>query len=171
MDKINIQYFDSIYGELILGSYDEKLCLCDWRYRKKRDAIDSRIKEGLNAEYIEKDCPLIREAVKQLNEYFSHARQRFNIPLLTVGTSFQKEVWNNLLKIPFGQTTSYLKLAEAMGKKKAVRAIANANGANALSVFIPCHRVIGSNGQLVGYAGGTKVKADLLGIEFNLFNS
>lgn len=171
MNQINIKYFASHYGELILGSYQGKLCLCDWRYRKKRDAVDSRIKQGLNAEYIEKDDLVLDEAQSQLNEYFSHNRKIFEIPLLTVGTTFQKTVWRYLLKIPFGQTSSYLKLAENMGNAKAVRAVASANGANALSIFIPCHRIIGSNGQLVGYAGGTKVKADLLGLEFDLFNS
>lgn len=170
MELIKIKYFDSLYGELILGSYNEKLCLCDWRYRKKRDSIDSRIKEGLKAEYTEKDDIVLKYARRQLNEYFNHNRKIFDIPLLTVGTLFQKSVWNSLLKIPFGKTASYLELAEEVGNRKAVRAVASANGANALSMFIPCHRIIGSDGSLVGYAGGTKVKANLLSLEFDLFN-
>lgn len=87
-----------------------------------------------------------------------------------VGTPFQKSVWKRLLKIPFGQTASYLELARAIGNTKAVRAVASANGANAHSIIVPCHRIIGSNGKLVGYAGGTETKAKLLGLEFDLFN-
>jgi methylated-DNA-[protein]-cysteine S-methyltransferase len=167
---INIQYFESTYGELILGSHDGKLCLCDWRYRKKRDAVDRRIKAGLNAEYLEQDDSILSAARRQLNEYFGHQRKIFDIPLLTVGTPFQKRVWDSLSKIPFGATASYLQLAEDIGDRNAVRAVASANGANALSIFVPCHRIIGSNGQLVGYAGGTRVKADLLRLEFDLFS-
>ena len=167
---INIYYFDSQYGELILGSYDGKLCLCDWRYRKKRDAIDSRIKQGLKSEYAEKDDSVLKKARRQLNEYFNHNRKVFDIPLLPVGTLFQKCVWNSLLKIPFGETASYLELAEESANRLAVRAVASANGANALSLFIPCHRVIGSNGDLTGYAAGTRVKEKLLSLEYDLFN-
>ena len=170
MEKINIYYFKSLYGELILGSYGEKLCLCDWRYRKQRESIDSRIKQGLGCEYTDNDDIVLKVARRQLTEYFNHNRKVFDIPLLTVGTPFQKRVWNSLLNIPFGETASYLELAEEVADKKAVRAIAGANGANALSIFIPCHRIIGSNGNLAGYAGGTKVKAKLLCLERDLFN-
>ncbi len=160
MDQVNINYFDSLYGELILGSYKKRLCLCDWRYRKKREAVDSRIQRGLNAKYVERDDAVLDEAQKQLDEYFGYNRQVFSVPLLTVGTVFQKRVWDELLNVPFGETSSYLNLAGSIGNIKAVRAVASANGANALSIFIPCHRIIGSNGQLAGYAGGTKVKAE-----------
>ena len=170
MAPINIHYFKSPYGQLILGSYHEQLCLCDWRYRKKRDAIDSRIKTGLKAAYFETDDKVLMETRRQLDEYFSHNRKVFDIPLLPIGTPFQKRVWNHLLKIPFGETSSYLELAESMDNKNAVRAVASANGANAISIMIPCHRIIGSSGNLVGYAGGLKAKADLLGLEFDLFN-
>ena len=169
-NPINIQYLDSHYGELVLGSYEEKLCLCDWRYRTKRASIDSRLEDGLNAEYLEKNDSVLKEAMKQLDEYFNYKRKSFDIPLLMVGTSFQKNVWNSLLKIPFGKTASYLQLAKTIGNRNAVRAVASANGANALAIFIPCHRIIGSNGKLVGYAGGLKVKANLLSLEFDLFN-
>jgi methylated-DNA-[protein]-cysteine S-methyltransferase len=167
---ININYYDSLYGELILGSHDNKLCLCDWRYRKKRDAIDSRIKQGLKAEYVEKDDGVLKYARRQLNEYFNHDRKVFDIPLLPIGTLFQQCVWASLLKIPFGETASYLELAQETGNRKAVRAVASANGANALSIFIPCHRIIGSSGDLVGYAGGIKVKEKLLCLEHDMFN-
>lgn len=168
MHQVNIQYFDSPYGELILGSYGQTLCLCNWRYKKKRAYVDARIKKGLKVEFVEQDDEVIRETRKQLTEYFNYKRKEFNIPLLMVGTPFQKTVWRSLLKIPFGTTSSYLKLAENIKHKSAVRAVANANGANAISIIIPCHRIIGSNGKLVGYGGGLEAKAELLSLESGL---
>lgn len=144
--------------------------MCDWRYRKNRDAVDARIQQGLKAEYLEHEDVVLEKTQQQLNEYFNHERKVFEIPLLMVGTPFQKSVWKRLLKIPFGQAASYLELARAIGNTKAVRAVASANGANAHSIIVPCHRIIGSNGKLVGYAGGTEAKAKLLGLEFDLFN-
>jgi len=168
MNKINIQYFKTPVGEIILGSYDEKLCLADWRYRKMRESIDSRLQKGLNAEYVEEDTEVLKEARKQFTEYFDHKRQSFDIPLLMVGTDFQRSVWDGLMQIPFGMTASYLELAKNIGNEKAVRAVASANGANAISILIPCHRIIGSNGDLVGYAGGLPAKKKLLELESNL---
>ena len=168
-NKINILYFNTPVGEFILGSYDEKLCLADWRYRKMRESIDSRLQKGLNAEYIEEDTEVLKEARKQFNEYFDHKRKIFDLPLLLVGTDFQKSVWQGLLQIPFGSTASYRDLAQNLGNEKAVRAVANANGANAISIVIPCHRILGSNGDLTGYAGGLSTKKKLLELEQNLF--
>lgn len=168
-NKINILYFNTPVGEFILGSYDEKLCLADWRYRKMRESIDSRLQKGLNAEYIEEDTEVLKEARKQFNEYFDHKRKVFDLPLLLVGTDFQKSVWQGLLQIPFGSTASYRDLAQNLGNEKAVRAVANANGANAISIVIPCHRILGSNGDLTGYAGGLSTKKKLLELEQNLF--
>lgn len=169
MNHICIQYYKTPFGELVLGSYSEQLCLCDWRYRKMRTTIDNRITQGLDASFVQRDSVVLRETKKQLNEYFSHSRRLFSIPLLLVGTEFQKSVWNKLLQLPFGQTTNYLQLAERLGNKNAVRAVASANGANAISIIVPCHRVIGRNGQLVGYAGGLTAKRKLLALEQDLF--
>ena len=169
MSRIHIQYFESPFGELMMGSYEGQLCLCDWRYRRRRDAVDARLRRWLGAEYVERDDDILGVARRQLSEYLERERRAFEIPLLLVGTPFQKRVWRQLLKTSFGETTSYLALAKAIGDPKAVRAVAGANGANAISIIVPCHRVIGSNGQLVGYAGGVKTKADLLGLEFDLF--
>ena len=165
MDKISINYFKTPLGELILGSYQDKLCLCDWRYRKMRAEIDTRIQKGLNLAYSEEDTVVTDEAKKQLNEYFNGERKSFEIPLLTVGTDFQKNVWVELLKIPFGKTETYLGLSLKLGNEKAIRAVAAANGANAISIFIPCHRIIGSDGKLIGYAGGLDAKKKLLKLE------
>ena len=168
MDKINISYFKTPYGELVLGDFRNELCLCDWRYRKMRPEIDKRIKDGLNAEFSEELTPLIELLKLQLNEYFEGKRKAFELPLLMVGSDFQKSVWNELLKIPFGKTVSYLKLSQQLGNEKAIRAVASANGANAISILVPCHRIIGSDGSLTGYAGGLTTKKKLLQLEGSL---
>lgn len=102
---------------------------------------------------------------RQLDEYFAGRRQVFELPLAPQGTAFQQSVWKALQKIPYGQTSYYSRLAEQLGKPKAVRAVGTANGANPISVIIPCHRVIGRDGSLTGYAGGLHRKAQLLTLE------
>jgi len=170
MNTISIQYYKSPIGELLLGSFEDKLCLADMKYRKMRTTIDSRIQKGLKAKYIEESSEVIDKTIKQMQEYFAGERKEFDIPLLMVGTDFQKSVWEGLMQIPYGTTASYLELAQNIGNEKAVRAVASANGANAIAILIPCHRIIGSNGDLVGYAGGLPAKKKLLELESNLFN-
>lgn len=162
---IHIQYFDSPYGELVLGAHDGKLCLCDWRYRKKRAAIDARIQTALQVPFLEQDDALLQQTRSQLKEYFQGQRKQFDIELLMLGSDFQQRVWKALLTIPFGQSTSYLQLAQTIGQANAVRAVASANGANAISILIPCHRVIGGDGRLISYAGGLRAKEQLLRLE------
>jgi len=169
MNQVNIKYHKTKYGELIIASFDNKLCMLDWRYRKMRDSIDKRILRGLNATFLEKDTPVIEETIKQLDEYFNLQRKEFNLPLLMVGTTFQKNVWNALINVPYSTTSTYLQLSKDINNEKAVRAVANANGANAMSIIIPCHRIIGTNGELTGYAGGLPTKKRLLDLEQNLF--
>lgn len=170
MKNIHIQYYKAPCGELILGTFDDKLCLCDWRYRKGAAAIKHRLTKHLGGVFEEDSTEMHRETIRQIEQYFSLQRKRFDLPTLTVGTTFQKRVWQELQKIPYGKTMSYLELAERIGNKNSVRAVASANGANALSIVIPCHRVIGSNGRLVGYAGGLSAKKSLLKLENNLFS-
>ncbi len=167
MNTINIEYYKTKFTEFILGSFDNKLCLLDYRYRKMRKPVDDRIKKVLNAEYAEKSDDVIKETKQQLDEYFLCERKEFDIPLLTIGTDFQKSVWNALMKVPYGYTSTYLELAKEIDNPKAVRAVANANGANAIGIIIPCHRIIGTNGKLTGYAGGLPVKKRLLKLEEN----
>ena len=167
--KIHIQYYKINSTEFILGSFDGKLCMLDYRYRKMRPSVDSRLKRLLKAEYIEKDDDILQRTKKELTEYFRGERNEFNIPLLMAGSEFQKSVWNALVKIPYGKTASYLELSRNIGDEKAVRAVANANGANAIAIIIPCHRIIGSNGSLTGYGGGLPLKKKLLNLENNLF--
>ena len=104
----------------------------------------------------------LQEAILQLNQYFNGSRKEFDLELNPEGTDFQKKVWNELNKIPFGKTVSYLDIAKRLGDENAVRAVAAANGKNPLWIIIPCHRVIGSNGSLTGYAGGIWRKKWLL---------
>lgn len=164
-EEINIQYWQSPAGAFILGSYGEKLCLADWQYRKQREKVDRRLQKTLKAEYRESSSNVIEETIAELEEYFVKKRKVFDIPLLLPGTDFQRSVWNGLMKIPYGSTVSYLDLAKSIGNEKAVRAVASANGANAISILIPCHRVIGSDGTLTGYAGSLDVKKKLLALE------
>ncbi len=165
MNQINIQYFKTPYGELILGSYDDKLCMADWLNRAGRNSIDKRLQNAFKVDFIEEDTGILGETRKQLGEYFNSQRKSFDIPLLMVGTEFQKHIWKVLMQIPFGSTISYREVAQQINNEKAVRAVANAIGANALSILLPCHRVIGSNGKLTGYAGGLSAKKQLLELE------
>lgn len=109
--------------------------------------------------------PLMIQCVEQFIQYFQGERKSFELPIHQPGTKFQQGVWNELAVIPFGKTISYLELARKTGDTKAVRAVANANGKNNVAIIIPCHRVIGSNGELVGYAGGLWRKKWLLELE------
>ena len=171
MKQINIQYYKTKYAEFILGSFENKLCLLDFKYRKMRTTVDNRLKKGLNAEFVEQDNEILKETRKQLDEYFNMTRKEFEIPIITVGTDFQKSVWEGLLNIPYGTTSTYLQLAKNIGNEKAVRAVANANGANSIAIIIPCHRIIGTNGELTGFGGGLPLKKRLLDLEQNLFTS
>jgi methylated-DNA-[protein]-cysteine S-methyltransferase len=105
---------------------------------------------------------------KQLDEYFNEGRKEFSLPLDVEGTDFQKKVWNELLKIPYGKSISYIQLARRLGDEKLIRAVGTANGKNPVSIIVPCHRVIGSNGGLVGYGGGLYKKRWLLEFEGTL---
>lgn len=106
--------------------------------------------------------PILREACRQLGEYFAGQRRAFDLPLRLAGTPFQEAVWRELQRIPFGTTLSYAELAERIGNAKAVRAVGSANGKNPLPIFIPCHRVIATGGGLGGYGGGLEMKSWLL---------
>ncbi|WP_375748172.1 methylated-DNA--[protein]-cysteine S-methyltransferase [Vibrio sp. HN007] len=169
MNQIHVQYYKSPVGELLVGVHEDKLCLCDWRYRKMRHAIDKRICDRLKAEYVESETDVGHQTITQLEEYFHSKRRNFNLPLLLVGTEFQKQVWKQLVEVEFGDTATYMELAVGIGNKDAVRAVANANGANAISIIVPCHRIIGSDGKLVGYAGGLEAKRKLLMLEQDMF--
>lgn len=169
MPIIKVKFLNTKYGELILGVFEGTVCLCDWRYRSMRAQIDTRIQDGLNAVYREDSNPLLDNLENQLSEYFQGERKSFDLPLTTVGTDFQKEVWTELRKIKYGSTETYGGLAQRVGRPMAVRAAGTANGANAISIVIPCHRIVGSAGTLGGYAGGLTAKRRLLELESQPF--
>ena len=122
-------------------------------------------KELASLDAVEEDHPLLLEAVKQLEEYFSGARMQFDLPLAPEGTKFQKAVWNALLQIPYGQISTYGKIAAQVGSPKAARAVGGACHNNPIAILIPCHRAIGANGSLTGFGGGLPLKHWLLELE------
>lgn len=164
-NNIHISYYKTKIGELILGSFDGKICILDFRYRRMRTTVNNRIKKHLNANFIEHEDEVILETKKQIDEYLQGQRKEFNIPILLLGTEFQKQVWNEVLNVAYGETASYLDIAKRINNPKAIRATASANGANAIALIIPCHRIIETNGELGGYGGGLPVKKRLLNLE------
>ena len=127
--------------------------------------MNKKSKELMEMRKISPENSLVIDVFKQLKEYFKRERKEFNLKLEIIGTEFQKRVWRELLNIPYGKTLTYNQLAINLGDKKVIRAAAAANGANPLPIVIPCHRVIGSDGNLVGYGGGLEVKQKLLELE------
>lgn len=127
-----------------------------------RKQINKRISTALDAQFVEGEGELIQKCIDQIKDYSHKKIQTFDLPLLMLGTEFQKSIWNLLLDIPYGTTKTYMQLAKALGNTAAIRAVGTANGANAISIIVPCHRIVGSDGNLVGYAGGLSVKKKLL---------
>ncbi len=162
---VNIQYYSSPCGEIVLASAGDRLCLCDWNGMPCAERNKRRIQRLLNADFREEPSAVLLRMRKQLDEYFNGTRKSFDIPLLPVGTEFQKRVWQALLEIPFGQTRTYKDIALRVDNLKGVRAVAQAIGANGISILIPCHRVVGSNHSLTGFAGGLNAKRILLDTE------
>lgn len=122
-------------------------------------------------DFINCETPLIKEASKQLGEYFNKKLKKFDLPLILHGTDFQKKVWKALQNIPYGETRSYKELAVMTGNPKASRAVGNANNRNPIAIIIPCHRVIGHDGSLRGYASGTEIKQKLIALESSDYKS
>lgn len=145
-------------GNLKLVANAKALVAILWEHeRPNRVRLDS-----LN---LDEQHPILLETERQLSEYFSGRRTRFELPLEPRGSEFQKAVWRALTKIPFGETRSYLDLATSTGSPKAWRAVGAANGKNPLSIVVPCHRIVGTDGRLTGFAGGLQTKATLLALE------
>lgn len=145
-------------GKLRLVASDRGLAAILWENDDPK-----RVRLGPLAE--SKEHPVLLETERQLNEYFAGSRDKFTVKFDCPGTDFQKRVWQALATIPFGETRSYGQIARQIGRPKAVRAVGAANGKNPISIIVPCHRVIGANGKLTGFAGGLKTKATLLRLE------
>ena len=165
MNSIHIQYYNSPCGEMVLASMGDELCLCDWNEMPCAERNKHRLVKYMNAVFRVETSYVLEQTKKQLDEYFSGTRKAFDIPLHPVGTEFQQQVWNALLEIPYGETRSYKDIALSIANPKGIRAVAQAIGANGISILIPCHRVIGSNHSLTGFAGGIEAKRILLEIE------
>lgn len=163
--------YDSPCGQLTLGAIGDNLCMCDWNVGTRRQTIDARLCKEFGTAIKAGDNEVLREAKRQLDEYFSCRRQSFDMPLLFAGGDFRHDVWLKLQSIPYGETISYQDFANLLGRLSATRAVASAIGANPLSIFIPCHRVIGKNGSLTGYAGGLSAKRYLIELEKGGFRS
>lgn len=157
--------YESPCGLLTLGSYGDKLCLCDWQSGAVREKSLRRISKTLNASFAEGKSEIIDKATAMLDEYFAGNRKTFDIPLAFTGTQFQNDVWTQLLDIPYGSTATYGDMARLVNRPTAARAVANAIGSNPISIFVPCHRIIGSDGSLTGYEGGLEAKQFLLNLE------
>lgn len=149
---------DSPIGKLKLVASDKGLVAILWE-------IDSPRRVRLSELVADERHPVIVETERQLGEYFAGKRKAFSVALDMRGTRFQKDVWEALLAIPFGETRSYGQLAKQLGNPQATRAVGAANGRNPISIIVPCHRVIGSSGKLTGFAGGLEMKAHLLSLE------
>jgi O-6-methylguanine DNA methyltransferase len=159
---ICLKLIDTPVGKMRIGATDEGICLFDFQYRRSIDTIMRRIETHTNDKFGDGEHPHFQLLETQISEYFAGQRKEFDVPLHFAGTPFQKIVWNGLLQIPYGETRSYKKQSIFLGNEKAIRAVAGANGENGIAIIVPCHRVIGENGSLVGYGGGLQRKKWLL---------
>jgi AraC family transcriptional regulator of adaptative response/methylated-DNA-[protein]-cysteine methyltransferase len=159
---IKITKTETPLGEMIAGANAEGVCLLEFSDRKILPQEYNDLKRLLETDIEDGENKHIKKLKKQLKEYFEGGRKVFTIPLITPGSSFQQAVWKELQNIPFGSTRSYHEQSVALGNPDSVRAVANANGMNRIAILIPCHRVIGSDGHLVGYGGGLRRKKWLL---------
>ena len=152
-------------GPMVAAASAEALCLLEFTDRRMLETQLTRLCKRTNGVLVPGSAPVLEETTGQLEEYFAGGRTEFTVPLAPAGTDFQHLVWRELRAIPYGETRSYGAQAKAIGRPKAVRAVASANGDNPIAIIIPCHRVIGANGSLTGYAGGLPRKRFLLDLE------
>lgn len=166
MNEIHKIEIETSMGKLLAFATDAGVCALEFYNPERNEKQIALLKKQLGANsIIDSKNDHLKQLKAELNEYFNKKRTSFSVALDLVGTDFQKQVWSELLKIPYGQTISYLEQSKRLGNEKAIRAVANANGRNKISIVVPCHRVIGSNGSLTGYAGGLDNKRFLLNLE------
>jgi len=149
-------------GPMLVGATDDALCLLEFVDPRALPTQVARIRKGLGAVFVPDRNGIVDRAARQVESYFAGTLEAFSVPTIAPGTNFQKAVWDALAAIPYGQTRSCAELAQGIGRPSAVRAVGSANGMNALAIVVPCHRVIGADGKLVGYGGGLWRKQRLL---------
>lgn len=162
---VNVTYIETDLGLMVAAATEKGICMFEFSDYKLIDLEFRQLSEEFKAPLVQGENPHFDTLRKQLEEYFNGERKNFDISLDLAGTEFQKKVWLSLVQIPYGSTTTYAKQAELLGKPTAVRAVANANGKNKISIILPCHRVIGADGTLTGYGGGIWRKKKLLEFE------
>lgn len=160
-----VRRYASPCGELLLGAAGGRLLLSDWTASRRHAANLRRLGRHPLPAAKEADAAVLRAAAGQLDAYFAGRLHAFSLPLLLVGTPFQRAVWEALAATPYAATTTYAALARSLGRPTATRAVAAAVGSNPIAPMLPCHRIVGSDGNLTGYAGGLTAKAFLLGLE------
>lgn len=163
MNTLHTTVIDSPLGEIRLGATNQGLCMLEFDNTAR---IDKHFSAFDNYQIIESDeHPVFKDVLTELNEYFNKERTEFSVPIHLIGTEFQIRVWQELQSIQYGATRTYQEQSIALGDVKAIRALANANGQNRISIIVPCHRIIGTNGNLTGYAGEIWRKKYLLELE------
>ena len=167
MNYIIYSYFDTKLGKMIAGTTEKGLCLLEFEERKNLEYNLARLEKKHSAKLVEGKNEILEQTISEITEYFEGNLWAFTVPLDIKGTDFQKQVWNTLVKIPPGETMSYLKIAKFLNRPTSFRAVAQINANNNIAIIIPCHRVIASNGKLQGYAGGLWRKEYLLKHEKN----
>jgi AraC family transcriptional regulator of adaptative response/methylated-DNA-[protein]-cysteine methyltransferase len=163
--NVCVREIETPIGKMLAAASDTQLVLFEFPHRRMIDTQLDRVRRAVGCELEPGDSPVFAILRTQLDEYFDGRRREFSVPLHAPGTPFQMRVWAELRRIPSGTTTTYGRLANAIGQPNAVRAVARANGDNRIAILIPCHRVIGSTGELVGYGGGLWRKRKLLELE------
>jgi AraC family transcriptional regulator of adaptative response/methylated-DNA-[protein]-cysteine methyltransferase len=163
--RLVTQRIDTPIGAMRAIARDDGLVMCEYENPARLPGQLDRMRATFGADAVPGEHPILTQTKRELDEYFDSKREVFTIPLVLDGTPFQTAVWNALLAIPFGVTTSYEQIALRIGKSGAARAVGRANGDNRIAIIVPCHRVIGANGSLTGYGGGMQRKRRLLDLE------
>jgi len=157
-------------GPMMAGATETHLVMLEFEHRRMYDVQLERVRRALSGEFVQGTSPVFEQLTDELDEYFAGRRTGFDVPIRLTGTAFQLKVWKALLRIPSGTTSTYARVAKSIGAPNAVRAVGKANGDNRISILVPCHRLLGSDGQLVGYGGGLGRKKKLLDVEARAVN-
>ena len=168
---VRVQRITTPLGPMLVGATDDALCLLELVDRRALSTQVARIRKGLGAVFVPGRNPIVDRTAREVESYFAGALEAFSVPTTAPGTDSQKTVWGALAEIPYGETRSYAELALGIGRPSSVRAVGSANGMNALAIIVPCHRVVGADGKLVGYGGGLWRKQRLLELEVSVTDS